>query len=75
MNINELKSVIIGILLTLVGVLIIAPTSINPKPNPEPNIKTTDSTSRYQYIGKEEIKGTTSSAIKDMEIIFDTFSF
>ena len=60
MNMNELKSVMIGMLLTVVVFLTIGATS------------GVGSGGRYQYIGKEEVQGANANAIKDIEIIFDT---
>jgi len=60
MKINELKSMTIGILLTVVIFLTIGATS---RPGSE---------GRYQYIGKEEVQGANANAVKDMEIVFDS---
>ena len=60
MNISELKSVMIGMLLTVVIFLSIGATS------------GVSSGGRYQYIGKEEVQGANANAVKDMEIVFDS---
>ena len=60
MKINELKSMALGMLLTVVVLLTIGATS---GPGSE---------GRYQYIGKEEIQGANANAVKDMEIVFDS---
>jgi len=60
MNINELKSVVIGILLCLVLFVTIGATSGS------------GSAGRYQYIGNVEVQGANASAVKDMEIVFDS---
>ena len=60
MNINELKSVIIGILICLVLFVTIGATSGS------------GSAGRYQYIGNIEVQGANASAVKDMEIVFDS---
>ena len=60
MNINELKSVMIGMLLTVVIFLTIGANS------------GAGSGGRYQYIGKEEVQGANANAVKDMEIVFDS---
>ena len=60
MNMSELKSVMIGMLLTVVIFLTVGATS------------GVGSGGRYQYIGKEEVQGANANAVKDMEIVFDS---
>ena len=60
MKINELKSMIIGILLSIVVLLTIGATPGSV------------STGRYQYIGNVEVQGTNANAVRNMEIVFDS---
>ena len=60
MNIIDLKSVLIGVLMSVIVLLTIGATSGH------------GSAGRYEYIGKEEVQGANANAIKDMEIVFDS---